>query len=185
MKRLAIFSRKDFIISAVILITGALTLGLPSICSSASSYVNIPILNNHYPQTATITNMYVCAPVPCYTGGSGSGRGGGRGGARGRGGVTWYNVKKVKKIRFGDTVVFSTGGGECCCIGKIKHLAYPGQTYTFNRNGNKYDFSGPKVTCRVTLDVDPAPSGDYTIKYTYRLPGDTADRENQLTFNLP
>ena len=189
MKRLAIFSRKDVIIAAVILIAGALTLGLPSICSSVadgpvgseSSYVNIPILNNHYPQTATITKMHVSAPVACsYTISGSSGKKGG-------GSIRWYNVKKVKKIRLGGTVVFSTDFGECCCIGdnSSPFTHSHGQTYTFNDNGNAYGFSGPKVTCKITLDVGQAPSGLYTIVYTYRLPEDTEDRESQLTFNLP
>lgn len=53
-----------------------------------------------------------------------------------------------------------------------------------------YEFSGTKVLCKIELDIDDAPSGPgdnklYTIKYYFRFPGDTEDRDNELKFNLP
>ena len=183
MKSLAIFSKAGvFTISAIIFIAGVLTLGLPAICSShmpgdghkcgqqgpvesGISYVNIPILNNHHPKILTITKVYIAAPAatPCYTSG-----------------MNCLSETRVKEIKFGDTIAFNASSSWCCCIGSTHHS--DGHLYTLDAN---YSFSGAKVSCRVTLDVSTAPSGNYTVTYYYTLPDDATERSNELTFTIP
>ena len=193
MKSLTIFSRKSIIIISAIIVAGALFFGLPAICNShmpgdghkcgqqgpvesGISYVNIPILNNHHPKTLTITKVYIAAPAsPCYeeTGGMMSGY------------CHSASETRVKEIKFGVAdASYSTGThsdeGFCCCIGSTHHD--DGHLYTLDTN---YSFSGAKVSCRVTLDVATAPSGNYTVTYYYTLPDDATVRSNELTFTIP
>ena len=186
MKSLPIISKTGvFTISAIILIAGALTLGLPAICNgmddggdgepcgqsgtvaSDTSYANVPILNNHYPKTLTINKVYIAVPAdPCYEGGHMDSE--------------CLRETRVKEIKFGDTVAFSASESWCCCIGSDHHS--DGHLYTLDTN---YSFSDAKVLCRIALDVDPAPSGTYTVIYYYTVAGDATERSNQLTFTLP
>jgi hypothetical protein len=197
MKSMAIFSKKNIIsISAIIFICGALSLGLPVICSamgpgsgpgpgspggghhehnSDTSYVNVPILNNSG-KTITITKMHISAPGECYEYNPGHGH-------------AAYQVGeiRVKDIYLGGTtgepdgtIVFSTDSTYCCCA-----TTCGGYRSDFNENADKYDFTDAKILCKIALDVIPAPSGTYIIEYYFRYSGDTADRTNTVTFNLP
>ncbi|MBU4287565.1 MAG: hypothetical protein KKI12_05260 [Proteobacteria bacterium] len=178
-----IFSKKSFIAISAIIIAGALFFGLPAICSSMdggmgggpcglqrtvrsdTSYVNIPILNNHHPKTETITKVYMAVPAatPCYTSG-----------------MNCLSETRVKEIKFGDTIAFNASSSWCCCIGSTRHS--DGHLYTLDTN---YSFSGAKVSCRVALDVLTAPSGNYTVTYYYTLPDDATVRSNELAFTIP
>jgi len=181
MKSLAIlFKAGVFTISAIIG-AGVLFFGLPAICSSMeemggpcglegtvaddTSYVNIPILNNHHPKTETITQVYLAVPVttPCY-----------------KSGMNCLSETRVKEIKFGDTIAFNASESWCCCIGSERHS--DGHLYTLDTS---YGFSDAKVLCRVALDVPTAPSGNYTVTYYYTLPDDATVRENTLTFTIP
>ena len=194
MKGLSRISKKGVIlISAVIMImAGALVVVLPHSSEgcggggcrgghggqdSYTSYVNVPILNNTG-KTITITKMYVKVPdvlVCVEWKGCGDCK-------------TWSDEARVKDIYFGGTGgptgtnVFSTDSTHCCC----KKCG----GYTYESEFDPYDFTGAKVLCTFSLDVNPAPSGsetdkEYTIRYYFRYAGDTEDRTNEVTFNLP
>lgn len=195
MKHLSVFSKKYIIaISTIIFTAGALIFGLSAICISAggpgpgpgvhgcgqqgpvkssSSYVNIPILNNHYPKTVSITKVYLAVPaIPCYEETDHLGHG------------TGYcfsaSETRVKQLKFGDTVTYSHINGYCCCIGSPHHS----DGYTHN-NDTDYTFSGAKVLCRISLDKITAPSGNYIVTFFYTIEGDSTERSNQLTFTIP
>ncbi len=199
MKSIAISYKKNIILtSGIILIAFVLTLGFYAICSAewrdghdttyrrcghdhsgstkgASSYINIPILNNRYQTTATITQVYIAVPAsPCEE----------EDGDHHSHGSQWQcnnsTETMVKEIKFGDTVAFNTSDSYCCCIGSTFHD--DGYTYSLDTN---YSFSSAKVLCRITLDINPAPLGNYTVTYHYTLPGSATVRSNELTFTIP
>ena len=134
-----------------------------------SGYVKIPILNNHYPKKVTISKVEISVPGgECYSQSQGMGK---------MMMIHWYNTKIVKQIKFGDTVVFSDDNGLCTCA---KHPV----NFTFNQNGGKYEFSTPKVVCRVKLDWAPVPSGTYTVTYYFTIEGVSGEKSNTVTFSL-
>ena len=198
MKSSSIISKTGvFTISAIILITGVLTLGFYSICSShdpgecdsscgksgevggSNVYINIPIINNHFPTTATISQVHMEVPAdPCY---------GEQYEPEGKGcGYLCRCVAgsetRLKEIKFGDTVAFSTSNSYCVCRDSNAHT---GHTFALDTN---YSFSNAKILCRLTLDVDTVPTGTdkpYNVIYYYTITGDPNLRSNQLTFTLP
>lgn len=186
MKSLFIISKnKTLSIAALLIImAGTLVFGLPVIyghgggggdddagyrnAGEATSYVYIPLLNNHYPTIATIYKMHLTVPGTMCSYSH----------------MNWNNLTILKEIKFGDTVAYQASSGFCCCS-RSGHSYGTGYTHTFNRNGNKYEFSDPKVLCRVGIDQSSVPSGSYTLTFYYKLPGDSGFRTNELTFTLP
>ena len=189
MKILAIFSKKSIIIisTMLILLAGGLVIGLPSIygwggrrgAGTASSNVDIPLVNNHYPKTARITKIYVKAPgTECYQDHCNK----------------WKNIKIVKNLTFspdgtfGDDAVevYSNTTGYCCCS-RSGHDYGAGREIGFNKNSNRYDFSVAKDCVRVTLDVSSAPTGNYTIKCYYEVPSGAGNGAwgKELTYSYP
>jgi len=190
-KSLSRISKKGIIIiSAVIMImAGVLVAVLPSPsdgCGGGSckgghhghnddtSYVNVPILNNTG-KTITITKMHIVVPGECVctkTKGDGTCK-------------EWSGEVRVKDIYFGGTGgptgtnVFSTDDTECSC-----RVTCEGYTSEFNQNGGKYDFTGIKVLCTISLDVNPAPTGEYTVTYYFTIEGDPEMKSNTITFTL-
>jgi hypothetical protein len=185
-----------FTISAIVLIAGVLTLGFYTICDShvcdstcgksgevtaLNAYINIPIINNNFPKTATITKVRVEVPGDFCYGAEYEPEGAGHGyvcrcvvGSETR-------LKEIRFIRFEDdyTVALSASSSYCVCRNPIH---YDTNTFVLDTN---YSFSDAKVLCRLTLDVDTAPSGLYTVIYSYTLPGSGTVRENTLTFTIP
>ncbi|MBA3016615.1 MAG: hypothetical protein KJ550_05475 [Proteobacteria bacterium] len=184
MKNLLAISKKGiiFIFAAIMITAGVLIAVLPNSSDgcggggmgSYTKYVTIPTLNNTG-QTLTISKMYVKVPGECST----------QCGKE-------ENETRVKEIRFSDDntfgdaddiVVFSTSSGECCC----SKTGCNGKQHSFNMNDNKYDLSGAKVWCRITLrrDHNSRPTGTYTVTYYFGFPGEATDaRNNTETFNL-
>jgi hypothetical protein len=177
-----------FTISAIFLIAGVLTLGFYTICNSLvcdstcgksgevttlNAYINIPIINNNFPKTATITKVHVEVPASPCVGEQYDPPGAGTGHLCR---CIVGTETRLKEIRFGDTVAFSASTSYCVCRDSTAHT---GHTFALD-----YSFSGAKVLCRLTLDVDTAPSGLYTVIYYYTLTGDETERSNELTFTI-
>lgn len=182
-------------IPVIMFITGVLIFGFYTICNSSMDgsdcdtscgksgevstsnvHINIPIINNHFPTTATITQIHVEVPAdPCYGEEyEPSGMGGGHLCRCVVGSET-----RLKEIKFGDTVAFNSATSYCVCRDSPAHT---GHTFALDTN---YSFSGAKVLCRLTLDINTVPSGLYTVIYDYTLGEDPTVRTNQLTFTLP
>lgn len=195
MKSLSIISKTNiFTISAIVLIAGVLTLGFYAICNSSmdgsdcdtscgksgettasNAYINIPIINNHFPTTVTITQIHVEVPGDFCYGEEYEPEGMGCGHICR---CVAGSETRLKEIKFGYTVAFSTTNSYCVC----RNPVHTGHTFVLDSN---YSFSGAKVLCRLTLDVDTAPSGLYTVIYYYTLPESGTVRENTLTFTIP
>jgi hypothetical protein len=174
----------------MILLAGALTLGLPAICNGGggggcsgdgggcsgwgsvgggNGNIHVPILNNTG-ETLTIRRMYIDTPGD--------------------------DELRVRAILFVGEVnnSYTAGskgyrqnrGGSGCgggCGGKTSEL---NKIISF-ASDNYYRFSPPDVVCRITFDYNNPPSGTYTIRYYFKYDDDTedtADRENTVTFNL-
>lgn len=184
MKRLPMISKKGVIICAMVMIIAwAFVALLPSTSLShmsggmgeGTSYIHVPILNNTG-EDLTIRRMYIDTPdignvckrwmgsTPC----SGTCKSSG-------------DEISVKTIDF-DGVNYYTGTTGAPC-----HRQKWGDIADKILDITNYEFSGAKVVCRIAFDVCPAdlPSGSYMIRYYFRYSGDTEDRTNTVTFNLP
>lgn len=199
MKNLLAISKKGIILVSAVFITiaGLMLAVLPSVyaghggqdgsgggsrgygcggrhqAGSDEVYVKIPIVNNHYPKGVTISEVKISVPGECVYEPRGPGE---------NAPSYWYDTKIVREIKFGDTTVFSDTGGLCTCEN------HPVTFTVDDPDEDSYDgykFSTTDVVCRVRLDWDNVPTGLYIITYYYRLPGDTTDREQELTFSLP
>ena len=185
MKNLSAISKKGIIvISAVIMImAGTFVALLPSTLracghgdmGTGTSYIHVPILNNTG-ETLTIREMFIDTPdIPyvCKEWKSGN--------------ICTGECKKteneirVKAISFGGTDYYTTG------TSGYSHCHKHGEDPLKIINHTDYPFSGAKVECKIAFDVCPydLPSGSYTIRYYFRYAGDTADRMNEIKFNLP
>lgn len=178
MKNLSAISKKGVIvISAVIMIiAGALVVLLPStsrahmsksFMGSGDGCVYVPILNNTG-ETLTIRGMYIDTPDYTYYHHH-----------------EWVDGElRVKAITFAGVNFYSeTTSGYSHCH---RHGDVPEKII----NHNYYAFSGTKVECIITFDVDQddLPSGTYTIRYYFKYDDDAEeaeDRTNTVTFTLP
>ena len=181
MKNLSAISKKGIIvISAVIMIiAGALLALLPSTSQacgggggmrSETGYVHVPILNNTG-ETLTIRSMFIDVPnyEVCHKWHSGTC-------------VEWEEIR-VKAIYFDGVSYYTTSTGSSHCRRWGDHQ----DKYIDHTD---YTFSGTKVECKIAIDLNDPISGsgtdkEYTIRYYFRYAGDTADRMNEIKFNLP
>ena len=184
MKNLSAISKKGIIVisSLIMIMTGALVVLLPSISLShmssgmgdGTAYVHVPILNNTG-ETLTIREMYIDAPDI------------GNVCKKWMGTTCEGTCKKTDDTMSVKMIDFDGANRYTSTIGSPCHRHCWGDITDKIHDITDYTFGGESVECQIAFDVCPAdlPSGTYSIRYYFRYSGDTEDRTNTVSFDLP